>query len=100
MRRTTLAFLAAVLTLVLWITTAHAMPQCSTREVMIGSLLREYGEVVIGRGILSNGSIIELFVNRSTGTWSMLTSSPKGPTCVVATGSYWSTAEPKEGEAI
>lgn len=40
-------------------------------------------------GLNDDGTVLQLFASPSTGTWTMLTVSPAGTACVVATGKAW-----------
>jgi hypothetical protein len=94
------ALLALSLALTSWPSPTLAVPRCGTHEAMIDTLRREYGEIVVSIGILSNGALTETLVNVSTKSWTILTTFPGNLTCIAAHGSYWSTVEPKEGKAI
>ena len=64
---------------------------CASREAIITNLLENYGETLLGSGIVPDGRIIEVYVNTLKGTWTLVISSPTGAsTCLWASGKNWS----------
>lgn len=53
----------------------------------------EYGESIIGAGIVAGGILFTL-ANPETGTFSILLRRPDGQTCVLMGGSGWASQEP------
>ncbi len=76
---------------------AQAQIACSMRDVVVEKLSRKYGEVRYGVGLSGPGRIFELYANKTTGTWSILTTAPNGWTCVMAVGTYWRSFTPNNG---
>lgn len=69
---------------------------CFPRDLIIDHLADEYGETVQSMGI-GNNSLIEMFANEATGSFSVLVTIPTGLTCLVASGgSYQELSEPIE----
>lgn len=67
---------------------AHAQtPQCAPRPDVLTALATKYGEARRGIGIAGQNAVMELFVNPSTGTWTIIATSPDGKTCLIASGS-------------
>ncbi len=67
---------------------AHAQtPQCASRPDVLAALATQYGEARRGIGIAGQNAVMELFVNPSTGTWTIIATSPDGKTCLIASGS-------------
>ncbi len=66
---------------------AHVGP-CGPRSQMLKSLADEYGEAPVARGIAGNGTLVELTLS-TNGSWSVILTSPGGPTCGVISGRRW-----------
>lgn len=84
----------ALLTLALAIA-CTAASACGTRDQVATALANEYGEHAIGRGLHANGSMVTLYVNVETGTWSVVSEHPRGRTCIVGSGHGWSDLDPE-----
>ena len=67
---------------------------CSDIEYIPGLLARDYGESPTGQGI-ANTSLVQLWRNPETNTWSVLLVLPDGGACVLASGEDWEALEPK-----
>ena len=66
-----------------------AAAQCGQYKDLSKYLYTEYGEVSISMGLASNGEMMDVIVNKETGTWSVLMRSPSGIACLVANGVDW-----------
>lgn len=62
-------------------------PQCAPRADVLAVLGGKYGEARRGVGIAGQNAMMELFVNETTGTWTMTATTPEGKTCLIASGS-------------
>lgn len=70
---------------------------CGSHAMFVKQLAERYGEGSIGIGMSANGkTVIELFVNTETGTWTILTSTPIGWSCMIASGENWQINKPKK----
>ena len=67
-------------------------PTCAPREVLVRFLTENFNETRIGMGLSTSGAMVELFGSKS-GTWTILVTSPGGPTCSVAAGYGWNKFE-------
>ncbi|MDK3075158.1 hypothetical protein QO034_18885 [Sedimentitalea sp. JM2-8] len=83
MKRLLLSALAA---LIAQTTTVSAQDNCAPRDDVIAHLAGEYGETRYSLGLESRGLLMELFVNRTTGTWTLTAVAPSGIACLVASG--------------
>lgn len=63
----------------------QAEPRCGDREVLTQFLAKKYGEAPVARG-LSQGRIVEMWGNEETGTWTAISTTPNGVTCLLASG--------------
>ncbi len=68
--------------------TAAAETLCGSREIVMRQLASEYQEAPVGIGLASNGAVVELLTS-SNGTWTLLVTTPRGPTCLMGTGEAW-----------
>ena len=63
-------------------------PPCTVRAHVVEALRGAYGEFLVGRGLSSDGRLIELYAAQ-TGTFTLIATSPTGTSCLVATGEAW-----------
>lgn len=81
--------LAALAPALFWAAPATAQQVCVPREQAVAWLEEQFSEKPLGRGLTSDGrAMFELFVSEE-GSWTILVSQPKGPSCVVAAGQHW-----------
>ena len=81
-------FVVLGLLVVLILLTGKAMAQdarCGPRDQWVQVLGESYGETRQGVGLLG-ASMMELFANLDTGTWTILITAPGQATCAVADG--------------
>ena len=77
---------------------ASAAPQCADRAVVLMTLAVQYGEVPRHIGIAADLTLMELFVNEKTRSWTITSTTPSKITCLVAAGqNYESIAETPPG---
>ena len=72
---------------------APASPQaraCLPHDSAGDKLRAEFGEKVLGRGVSSDGTLVEIFLS-SRGTFTVIKTTPKGMSCVVDFGEGWQT---------
>ncbi len=93
MRAATL--LVLILLLVPWVS-RHAWTQqwpeksaCSSYETVVSVLWKKWHEKSISVGVTSSGRLLEVFVNRSTGSWSVVITQSSTRSCVVESGWNW-----------
>lgn len=75
--------------LVLVSASALAAPQCNTRETVLDLLSEKYSEAPIAVGVANNGGLVEVLSTGDGETWSIIITSPKGMSCLVAAGEGW-----------
>ena len=63
---------------------------CMPHEGADDKLRSEYGEKVLGHGVSSDGTLIEIFLAPS-GTFTVIKTTPAGLSCVVDFGEGWQT---------
>lgn len=62
---------------------------CGPHDLIVTSIQKTYGEYRIAAAVSSRASLVETFVSKKTGTYTILQTSPDGLTCVVSFGSGW-----------
>ena len=71
---------------------ANAHPErqgvCDARTRVLMMLNGKYAEKPVSMGLASNGTVVEV-LNSPNGTWTIVMTTPKGVTCLLATGDYW-----------
>ena len=67
---------------------AQSATVCGERNWLVDMLKERYGEVVIGQGLMSSGTVVELLVAKA-GSWSIIFVRPGGVACFLGTGESW-----------
>ena len=68
---------------------SQAQMACGERDSVVAKLGEKYGEVRRGVGLTGATAIFEVWVSDSTGTWTILKTTPNGQACVMAVGEGW-----------
>src|SRR5262245_35745115 len=74
--------------------TAPAQPgprTCLPHDTADAKLRQEFGEKVLGRGISKDGTLLEIFMAKNDGTFTVIKTTPDGTSCVVDFGEGWQT---------
>jgi hypothetical protein len=50
-------------------------------------------------GLLGNGHLLEVFVSKKTGSWTIVSTQPDGTSCIIAAGRSWQ-ALPRADEPV
>lgn len=88
-------FLAGLGTIALFASPAFARQlPCGETDNLAKLLDQSYGEVPVSTGLQGNGQLLQIFASPDTGTWTAVTTTPEGVSCVVATGQRWADAAP------
>ena len=66
---------------------------CEARDSLLTQLERKYGEVPVAIGV-ADGALIELLTAKDGMTWTIILTSPKGMSCLVASGDGWRPIAP------
>ena len=59
---------------------------CAERDAVIERLASKYGESRQSAGLAANQSLVEVYANPESGSWSITVTLPGGQTCLVASG--------------
>lgn len=63
--------------------------QCAPRAAVLNALGTKYAEARRAVGMAGQNTVMELFVNPATRSWTITATSPSGVTCLVASGSHF-----------
>jgi hypothetical protein len=87
LRRLSLSGLAAAL-LLLFPTIAEAQFACGAHDEIVNELAQRFKEVPEANGVTPDGMLLEVFVSEAR-SWTILVTSPKGISCLAASGENW-----------
>lgn len=73
--------------------TAMAQTQCKERDDIIGLLGKKYQETVSALGVSNTGGLVEVLHDPKDGSWTIIITTPRGMSCLVAAGRGWRTIE-------
>ena len=62
---------------------------CGERENVAGYLREEFREVPVSLGLQADGRMLQVFASEATGTWTMVSTTANGTSCIVAVGEAW-----------
>lgn len=91
MRRLAVVVAAAVVLA----TTGAEAARCRPRADVVADLAKRYGEQATWIGLSTAGHVVEVWANPETGTWTILTTAPAGPTCIQGAGEAAQALDPK-----
>jgi hypothetical protein len=82
---------------------AQAGAQCGPRDGVLAQLADQYGESRRSMGIAANTTVMEVYANDETGTWTIALTLPDGVTCLIAAGQSFESlheALPAKGQKV
>lgn len=68
---------------------ALAQTACDDQAAIMRLLKEQYAEVPAAIGLGLDGRVLELFSSPEGLTWSLVATSPRGRSCIIAVGRYW-----------
>jgi len=68
---------------------ASAQPQCNDRAAVLEYLSRKYKEAPIAVGVTNTGGLVEVLSDGRGGSWTIIVTTPRGMSCLVAAGEGW-----------
>lgn len=75
-----------------WVNSAKAQflpgPVCGERDAIASALASTYHEKPVAIGLVSNGTMLEVFASRE-GTFTILMTEPTGRSCMITAGESW-----------
>lgn len=76
--------------------TAQAAQQCNERDDVLNLLSSKYSEGRVAFGVTNNGGLVEVLKsgpNAKSDTWTIIITTSKGVSCLVAAGEGWRDME-------
>ena len=64
---------------------------CIPRTIIATQLARVHGEIPVARGLTLGGELLEVFAS-SSGSWTIVVTTPRMLSCPMASGESWSDA--------
>ena len=77
---------------------ASGQSRCDTRGRLVAQLGERYQEAPIALGVDSGGRLIEVLATADGSTWTIIVTSPRGSSCLVAAGEGWRRVPRKDAE--
>ena len=71
-------------------TNSVRMP-CHKAEEIAKQLTARYSEAPVAFGLQSNGTLLQVYASQEKGTWTVVSTTPTGLSCIVAAGKTWET---------
>ena len=68
---------------------------CANREQITANLATKFGEHHIAGGLQSATQMIEVWSSPETGSFTILLTRPNGISCIMSSGKYWDSFDPK-----
>jgi hypothetical protein len=62
---------------------------CHDAVEIARQLSARYEEAPIAFGLQSNGNLLQIYASSETSTWTVVSTSPSGTSCIVAAGRRW-----------
>ena len=73
---------------------AGAQSICGDRSAVVAGLAVNYGERLRAKAVTAGGQLLEIFVAPGGVTWTLLVTSPRAMSCLIAHGDGWQDAPP------
>jgi hypothetical protein len=64
-------------------------PACNSHDKLVELLQRNYTEAPSAMGLQANGHLLEVFMSKESGSWTIVSTRPDGVSCIIAAGQYW-----------
>ncbi len=71
-------------------------PTCNEHDKALKHLEEKYQEKTVGIGVTSTGGLLELLTSDGGKTWTIILTTPKGMTCMIADGEGWRGMERRD----
>lgn len=96
MRTTLTVFaLAATLALPAGAQTGNPRMPCYNAIEVAKQLSAKYDEAPVAFGMQSNGNLLQVYSSAEKGTWTVVSTTPSGMSCIVAAGKHWEQLPPQ-----
>lgn len=72
-----------------WAFGQEGRPPCGPAPKIAKGLQDKYGESPVSIGLQGNGNLLQVWASEERGTWTIVTTTPQGQSCIVAAGRLW-----------
>jgi hypothetical protein len=82
---------------------AQTLRHCAPRAAVLERLQSKYGETRQAYGLVANGSMMEVFADADSGSWTVTVTMTNGVTCLLASGADYEAlteALPPQGDPL
>jgi len=62
---------------------------CHNAVEIAKQLSSKYDEAPVAFGVQSNGNLLQVYASQDKGTWTVVSTTPSGVSCIVAAGKSW-----------
>lgn len=62
---------------------------CHNAAEIAKQLSHKYEEAPVAFGLQSNGNLLQVYASEAKNTWTVVSTTPKGMSCIVAAGKRW-----------
>ncbi len=67
---------------------------CHNATEIAKQLSSKYDEAPVAFGLQSNGNLLQVYASDEKGTWTVVSTTPNGLSCIVAAGKTWESLPP------
>jgi hypothetical protein len=68
---------------------SNARMPCHNASEIAKQLSTKYDEAPVAFGLQSNGNLLQVYSSEEKGTWTVVSTTPTGVSCIVAAGKHW-----------
>jgi hypothetical protein len=68
---------------------ANPRMPCHDATEIAKQLSNKYDEAPVAFGLQSNGNLLQVYASEQKGTWTVVSTTPAGMSCIVAAGKRW-----------
>jgi hypothetical protein len=68
---------------------SNARMPCHNASEIAKQLSSKYSEAPVAFGLQSNGNLLQVYSSEEKGTWTVVSTTPTGMSCIVAAGKGW-----------
>jgi hypothetical protein len=93
MRPVLMVAVIAALILVIPSRALFAQGRCGMHDRVVALLADKYEETQVAIGVTNGGGLVEVFAAPDGNTWTIVVTTPRGMSCMVAAGEGWRSYE-------
>jgi hypothetical protein len=73
---------------------------CHNASEIAKQLNSRYDESPVAFGLQANGNLLQVFASAEKNTWTVVSTTPNGLSCIVAAGKTWESLPPTKSEPL